>query len=165
MLSMRVGWKGHRLTMMQWLKLTKCGLFFYIVSPMVHKLLPSMLQHLDSHGIEALILIPQNCPQYDLTICPILLTSQVFCHVGEQKIVRWCQIRRLWRVINQFKATVMHSSHCNHRLVCRSIVLVKQYCLRQFSIPFWSVLFTDLNYLSSVYLCGRNAFSIRKNWI
>ena len=34
-----------------------------------------------------------------------------------------------------FKATVMHSSHCNHRFVCRSIVLVKQDSLCQFSRP------------------------------
>ena len=27
-----------------------------------------------------------------------------FFQVGEQKIVRWCQIKRIWRVINQFKA-------------------------------------------------------------
>ena len=54
-----------------------------------------------------------------------------FINIREQKIVRWCQIRKIWRVINQFKATVMHSSHCNHRLVCMSIVLVKQDSLRQ----------------------------------
>ena len=38
----------------------------------------------------------------------------------------------IWRVINQFKATVTHSSHCSHRFVCRSIVPVKQDSLRQF---------------------------------
>ena len=91
-------------------------LFLKIVSTAVHTLLPSVLQHLDSRGIEALI-------------GPIQLPSQMFfVHVGEQKIVRWCQIRRIWwvinpgLVINQFKATVTHNSHCNHRLVCRSIV-------------------------------------------
>ena len=42
---------------MQWLNLTKWGLFFNIVSPAVHTLLPAVLQRLDSHGIEALILI------------------------------------------------------------------------------------------------------------
>ena len=47
-------------------------------------------------------------------------------HVGEQKIVQWCQIRGIWRVINQFKATDTQSWHCNHRCVCRSIVLAKQ---------------------------------------
>ena len=71
---------------------------------------------------------------YDLIIGPILLPSQVFFHVGEQEIVRWCQIRWIWRVINQFKATVMQSSHCNHRLVGRNIVLVKQDSLCQFSM-------------------------------
>ena len=104
--------------------------------------LPSVLQHLDSCGTEALILILKkvlNC-RYNLIIGPILLPNQVcFCHVGEQKIVRWCQIRRLWRVINQFKATFMHNSHCNHRLVCRSIVLVKQDSIHQFSRLFWNV--------------------------
>ena len=29
-------------------------------------------------------------------------------HAGEQERVRWCQIRRIWRVINQFKATITH---------------------------------------------------------
>ena len=39
-------------------------------------------------------------------------------HVGEQKIVRWCQIRRIWSVITQFKATVMQHSNYNHRHNC-----------------------------------------------
>ena len=30
----------------------------------------------------------------------------------------------MWRVINQFKATVTHSSHCNQKLVYRSIVFL-----------------------------------------
>ena len=83
----RVGWKVHRLTMIQWSNLTKCGLFFNIVSPAVHALLPSVLQRLDSRGIEALILILEeekqilNC-RYDLIIGPILLPSQVFFHVA-----------------------------------------------------------------------------------
>ena len=61
---------------------------------------------------------PRKSPQlqiYYLIIDPILLPSQVVFYVGEQKIVRWCQIRRIWRVINQLQATVVHSSHCNHR--------------------------------------------------
>ena len=66
--------------------------FFNIVSPVVYTLLPSVL-HLDSHGIEALILKLKNvlnC-RYDLIICPILIPSQVFFYVGEQKVVRSCQ--------------------------------------------------------------------------
>ena len=54
--------------MMQWSNLTKCGLFLNIVSPAVQTLLPSVLQHLHSHGKEALILILEkvlNC-RYDL---------------------------------------------------------------------------------------------------
>ena len=118
--------------------LTKCGLFFSIVSPAFHVLPPSMLQRLASCSIEALILILKkflNC-RYDLIVL-ILLLSQVLlffsCWRTEN---RWCQIRRVWRVI---KATVMHNSHCNHRLVCRIIVLLKQDSLGQFSRPFWNV--------------------------
>ena len=47
--------------------------------------------------------------------------AKCIIHAGEQKLVRWCHIMRIWRVIKQFKATITHSSHCNHRLVCRSI--------------------------------------------
>ena len=64
--------------MMQWSNLTTCGLFFNIVSPAVHTLLPSVLQCLDSRGIEALILILQkvfNC-RYDLIIGLISTPSQ-----------------------------------------------------------------------------------------
>ena len=119
------------------IKLDQMWFIFNIVSPAVHTLLPVVLQCLDSHGIEAVILILKevfSC-RYDLIIGPILFLSQVFLHVGEQQIVRWCQIRRIWRVINLFKATVMHSSHCNHGPMCRNIVLVKQESLCQFSRP------------------------------
>ena len=88
---------------MQRSNLTKCGLFFNIVCPAVHTPLPSVLQSLDSRGIESLILI-LNC-RYDLIIGPLLLLQQSwFFHVGEQKIIRWYQIRRIWRMINQFKS-------------------------------------------------------------
>ena len=86
--DMKVGWKVHRLTMMQWSNLTKCGLCLHLVFPAVHTLLPSVLQHLHSRGVEALILILEkvlNC-RYDLIIGPILLPSNMFFHVGEQKI-------------------------------------------------------------------------------
>ena len=49
-----------RLSMMQWSNLTKCGLFFNIVFPGVHTLLPSVLHRLDTCGIEALIMILEN---------------------------------------------------------------------------------------------------------
>ena len=55
---------------------------FHIVSPVVHTLLPSVLQGLDSRGTDALILILKkvNC------IGPILLPRQVgFFHVGEDQ--------------------------------------------------------------------------------
>ena len=67
--------------MMQWLNLTKCGVFFNMSLPCkVHTLLPSVLQRLDSRGTEALILILEKvliC-RYELIIGPILLPSQAF---------------------------------------------------------------------------------------
>ena len=63
---------------MQLLNLTKFCLFFNIVSPVVHTLLPLVLQRLNSCGIETLILILKNvlnC-RYDLIIGPILLPLQ-----------------------------------------------------------------------------------------
>ena len=122
----------------------------------------SVLQSLDSRGIEPLIPILEKSPQ--LQIWPhqwsdTASQQSIFCQVGEQKIVRWCQIRRVGRGINQFKATITHSSHCYYRLACRSIVLVKQDSLRQ---PFpgrsrivYIVFFKVPNYLSSVGLSGR----------
>ena len=63
----RVGWKVHWLTMMQWSNLTKCVLFFNIVSPVVHTVLPSVLQRLDSCDIGALILILKKSSTADMT--------------------------------------------------------------------------------------------------
>ena len=107
--------------MMPWSNLTKSGLFFNIVSPAFHTLPPSVLQRLDSRVIETLILILEKVLNCRIMTGPILLPIQMVFHVGEQKIVRWCQIRRIWTVINQFKATVTHSSHCNHRLVAGAL--------------------------------------------
>ena len=66
--------------------------------------------------------------------------------VGEQKIVRWFQSRRILRVINQFKPTITHS-HCNHRLVCTSIVLVKQDS--QDSLPVFHAVLTWLPFVAA----------------
>ena len=142
-----VGWKVHRLTMIQWLNLTKCGLFFKIhVSSAVHTY--------SSIGVAEKVL------KMTSSSIPILIPSQVFFHLGKQ-------IRSIWRVINQLKATVMHSSHCNHRLVCRSIVLDS---LRQFSRPFWNVSSTTIQSPELLIQCGfiwkgNNAVCIRKGWI
>ena len=129
----RVGWKVHRLTMMQWSNLWFISQHSVLCGPHTSSISVAALGFLwyrSSHPD------PRKSPQlrYDLIIGPILLPSQVYVHVGERKIIRWCQIRTIWRVINQFKATVMHSSHCNHRHVCKRIVLVKQDSLCQFPI-------------------------------
>ena len=50
--------------MMQWSNLTKCGLFFNIVSPVVHTLFPLVLQRLESCCIGGLILILEKSPQH-----------------------------------------------------------------------------------------------------
>ena len=79
--------------MMQWPNLTKCDWVYFnmhLVSRAVHTLLPVVLQHSESCGIETLILILEkvlNC-RYDLIISPILLLklSGFLFHVGEQKI-------------------------------------------------------------------------------
>lgn len=78
--STKVVWSVHRLTTMQWLKLTKCVLFFNIVSSAVHTLLPLALQHLDSHGTEVcfLTLKKMSSIRYYFIITPIPLHSQVF---------------------------------------------------------------------------------------
>ena len=72
---------------------------YIVVTHAVHMLLPLVLQRLDSHGIEALILILEkvlNClwphHRYDTASQP----SVVFM-LGEQKIIRCCQIRRTWK--------------------------------------------------------------------
>ena len=79
-----------------------------------------------------------------------------FSHVREQK--------------STSSATVMLSSHCDHRLACRSIVLVKQDSLHQFSRPLTKCVkhyFSKswITYPVWVYLEGNNAVSIRKGWI
>ena len=120
--------------MMQWSNLTKCGLFFNIVSPAVHTLFPSVLQCLDSCGIEALILILKkvlNC-RYDFIIGPKLLPSQVgfFFILGNRKQSNGAKSEEYGGWSTSSKPQCMHSNHCNHRIVCRSIVLVKQDSLK-----------------------------------
>ena len=82
----RMGWIVNSLTMMQYSNFRKCGLFFNIVSTAVHTLLPSLLQHLDSHSIEALVLILEkvlNC-RYDPIISLICFPAKCcFFRVGE----------------------------------------------------------------------------------
>ena len=115
----RVGWKVHMLSMKEWSNLIKCDLLFQHSLPWG--------PHTSSIGVAVLGFPwyrsshpdPKKESSTSDTTSSILCPSQVLFHVGEQKIVRWCQIRRIWKVINEFKATVTHSSHCNHRLVCR----------------------------------------------
>ena len=128
--------------------------------------------HTSSIGVAALGFLcyrssppdPRKSPQlqiYDLIICLILTASQpsAFFHVGEQKIVRWCQIRRIWRVMVQFK----RHSHTQQPLQLQTCV--QEHCPSETGLPssvFQAVhemslvlLFKVLNYISSVGLSGR----------
>ena len=115
--------------------------FFNIVSPAVHILLPSVVQHLDSCGIESLILILKkvlNC-RYDLIIESDTASQRsVFsCWLTEN---RCAKIRRIWRVIKP----VQSHSHAQQQLqpqtcVQGGIILVKQDSLCQFFRPSWNV--------------------------
>ena len=145
--------------------MVKFDQMWFIFQHAVHRLLPTVLQRLDSHGREALILIWEkvlSC-RYDLITGQILLPSQVFFFSfwGTENSLMMPNQENMEG--NQpVQATDMHSSHCNHRLVWRSIVLVKQ-------DPFISfpghlkmsllLLFKVLNYLSSVGLPGRKQLS------
>ena len=145
----------------------------YSPLPVVHTLLPSVLQRLDSRGIKALILILEKLLKcrYDLIIGPILLPNQVcfLCWGTEKSQMLSNQVNMEGDQPVVFKV----SSHCNHGPVCRSIVLV---CPGETGLPssvFQAVsemslvlLFKVLNYLSSVDLSqGNNVVSIRKGWI
>ena len=97
-------------------------IFLHIPPPAVHALSSIHVAiRLHTRGIEALILIIEKS-SYQRQIWPhhrsyTVSPANFFCffHVGElQNIVSWYQIRRIWRVINQFKPAVTHSSHCNH---------------------------------------------------
>ena len=80
--STGVGWKVHRLTMMPWSNLTRCGLIFSIFSTAVHTLLASVLQRLNSRGIEALILILEKIPQLQ-----IMTSSSVwYCNASHASV-------------------------------------------------------------------------------
>ena len=73
-----MGWKFHRLIMVQWSNLTTCGLYFTSLPCGAH--FPSELQRLVSRGLAALILILEKKsrlrPQLHIIIGPIYTASQ-----------------------------------------------------------------------------------------
>ena len=96
--DMRKGWRVHWLTMMLWSNLTKCGLFFNIESPLwsTHFLhlcysawIP-MAWKLSSWS-------SKKSSTADMTSSSVRCCFPARCffifNFGEQKIVRWCQIR------------------------------------------------------------------------
>lgn len=107
---LRVGWKFHKLFKILSWNATKWSLLFNIVPPpriAVCRILPSVLQFLDPISKEAYILFVKSFhnSRYDLLYCDTDSQPNDF-HFGEQMIVRWGQIKRIGRLINQFK------SHC-----------------------------------------------------
>ena len=129
-----IGW----LFMMQWSNLAKCCLFLQKVYSGVNSILPCM-------GVAALGIQwyrsshPDPRKNSTTTIWPHHWSDSA--SQLRSRIVRWCQIKRiiLCRVINHSKDTVTHGSHCNHIIVRKSVVLVKQDFLRQVSRPLWNL--------------------------
>ena len=143
----------------------KWFIFFKIVSPAaVHTLLPSVLQRLNSCGIEALILILEKSStacRYDIIIGPIMLPSQVLFRVGGTEN---SQI-----VPNQdnMEGDQPVQSHSHEQQLLQPQACVQAHCpgetedsLRLFSRPFWNV---SRYYFSKSW--GNNAVCIRKGWI
>ena len=156
-----VGWKVHRLSTVQWSKLT----FFHHKFSCGPHTPPLVLQCLDSRGIEALILILKkvlNC-RYDLIISPILLPSQLFFHVGEQLVPNQENM--------EGDQSVQSHSHIQQPLQPQTCV--QEHCpgetrlpLSLFHIHVMSLvlqLFNILNYPVWVYLEGNNAIKVELN--
>ena len=134
--------------MMHWSNLTKCGLIFNIFSPAVHTFLSSVLQRLDPRGIEALTLILEE--ERKSSTADMLSSSVRYFFPAKR-----CCFFSSWgtdncqMVPNQENMygnqPVQNHSHAQQPLkplVCRSIVLVKQDPLRQFSWPFPKCLYS-----------------------
>ena len=97
--------------------------------------------------------------------------AKCFFHVGEQKRVWWCQIRRIWRVSTSSKQS--YTAAIATTELCAGALSWWNRTLCQFSKLFWNFSSTTctctfqrpkLNPLW-VYLQGNNVVSIRKGWI
>ena len=173
--KINVGLRGWAEKFIGWLWyscriLTQMWFIFNIISPgpAVNTLLLSALQRLDSRGQKLSSWSSKKSSTADMISSSVYwFPAKCLCWGTENS--QMVPNQGIWRVINQFKATVTHSSHCSHRVVCRSIVPVKQDSLRQFpKYPEMSLvlLFNSWNtYPVWVYLEGNNAIHIRKGWI
>ena len=127
----RGGWKVHRLTMTQWSNLTTCDLFFNIVSSADTSSIGVAVlgfpwyrsSHLDPRKSNQLHIWPHH--RSDTASQPI-----IFFMLGNRKKSDGAKSGEYgeW-------STSSKSQSCNHRIVCRSIVLVNQDSLLQFSRP------------------------------
>lgn len=70
--------------------------------------------------------------------CDTGFPVQWFFHVGKLMIVGWGEIRRIGRMINQFRSAITHSSHWNQGLVCWSTVLTNQFRFTNIHSNHWS---------------------------
>ena len=157
--------------MMQWLNLTRCGLYSNLVSPVVHTLLPLVLHCLDSCDIEVLILILEkvlNC-RYNLIISPILLPSQV-CFLS------WGTANSQMVPNQENQGDQPVQSHIHAQQPFQPWTCVQEHCPGETGLsssvskPFTKCLYyyfsnSWITYQLWVYLEGNNAVSIRKGWI
>ena len=165
-----VDWNVLRLTMIQWLNLTKCGLFFNIVSPAIHTLLLSVLQRLDSRSIVAFILLSWSSKKSstaDMTSSLVWYCFWAKCFSCWGTENRWCQIRRIWTSSKPQSRTaaIATADLCAgalswwNRTLFISFPVRFEMSLVQLFWKFW------ISYPMWVYLEGNNAVSIRRGWI
>ena len=173
--SSRVGWKKvHRLTMMQWSNLNKCGLFFSIVSPAVHTRTSStgvallgFLWYRSSHPD------PGKSPQ--LQIWPHHLSD-----IPSKPSVSSCWGTESSQMMPNQENTegdqpVQSHSHTQQPL--QPLTCVQEHCPGETGLPLSvfqaisemsQIPLQVLNYLYPVWVYlvqGNNAVSIRKGWI
>ena len=154
--------------MIQWSNLTKCGLFFNIVSAAVHTLFPLVLQRLDSRGIEAFILILKivlNC-RHDFIIGPI-----IFFMLGNRKLGDGAKLGEYggWSTRSKplsHTAAIVTTDLCARALSWwnRTPFVSFPGRLRNVSSQYY---FSKslITYPVWVYLEGNNAVSIKKDWM
>ena len=158
----RVGWKVHRLTMMHWSNLTKCGLFFTSNLPCFPHFSSIGVAALDSRGIEA-----------DPRISPQLLVSSTvrYCFpCSKVSFSRWGS-ENSQIVPNQENMDVNQpvQSHSCAQQPLQPQTCVQEHCPGEtglHSSVFQAISemslvlhFKVLNYLSSVGLSGRKPCS------
>ena len=149
---------------MQWSNLTKCGLFFNIVSPAVHTLLPLVLELLDFRGVD-----PQKSPQVQIHC----MTSSA----SQQSVFFSCWGTEYSQMVpkqENMDGDQPVQSHSHAQQPLQPQTCVQEHCPGEVGLP--SSVFRSRNVSSAtfskswitypmwVYLKGNSAVSIRKGW-